>query len=184
MADYNCVTLNSTGQVFRYGTSDFLNDGSFDGANETYHANVGLKIEGLAFQYTKVVATVLAEMTQGEKDAVDAVLEDVDKDYHTLMYPPGQVETLSADGAASPYSYASKIDTTNLALTLVDGKVEFHAKLIQTQGGSSCTVACTLTSPSVSFTLGANNKAQLMWHTDGGISVWKIVDSKGLTLNI
>jgi len=179
----NAVTLNSTGQIIRFGSSDFLNDGTFDAPNETYHTDVGKRPVGVLLKYLKIVAGAVVEMTQPEQDIVDAVPDDPDTDYHALLLPTGSVETISADGALSPFSYSAIIDSNNLNLTLVDGKVEFHSKLVLTQGGSSCTVTCTLAAPNVSYNLPANSKSQMMWHTDGGVSVWKIIDSKGITFN-
>lgn len=183
MPSYNAVTITATGQLFRYGSSNFENDGSFDAGSQTYYANIGSRPDDVVLKYLKIQSNQVVEMDQSEKDVVDAVLTDPNKDYHPLLYPTGEVETLSSDGVSSLYCYASKIDTTNLVLTLADGNMEYQAKIIQTLGGSSCTVTCTLSSPNVSFTLGANNKAQIMWHTDGGVSAWKVIDSKGITFN-
>lgn len=67
----NCVTLDSTIQVLRYGTPDFSADDAFNAGTETYHANVGFRVAGLDLKYHKVVAGSLAEMTAGEKTTVD-----------------------------------------------------------------------------------------------------------------
>lgn len=178
MTDRNAITDTTILSILRYGATTLVAD-----AGETLTNNVGLLVASVDLKYQKVVGGVCVEMTQGEKDIVDAQLSDPDTDYHPLLYPPGSVETLSSDGAISLYCYASKIDTNNLNLTLADGNIEYQGKLVQTLGGSSCTVICTLESPYVSFTLAANNKSQMMWHTNGGISNWVVIDSKVITFN-
>ncbi len=71
MALRNCVTLDSTGQIIRHGASPFDTDGTLDGATQTFHSDVGLRVENLALKYNKIVASVCTEMTAGEKTTVD-----------------------------------------------------------------------------------------------------------------
>lgn len=168
----NCVTLDATLQVLRCGYQTFT-----AGAGETYHTSVGALIPALALRYHKIVGGVLTEMTQGEKDVVDAL---PDEDLHVLQYPSGEVEELIVDGAVSVLSYATKITINNLNLTLADGLTTYQAKLIQSQGGS-CTVTCSLPSPYVSFTLANSGKVQLMWHHH---AQWITIDSKNVTYNV
>lgn len=181
----NAVTNTATGQLLRIGSSDFENDGTFDAGTETYHAGIVKDITLLTavlLKYIKLVAGVMTEMTQGEKDAVDAVPEDPLTNYHALQYPTGAVETLSASGVISLLAYTSVIDASSLNLTLADGNVPFQGKRIQTQTGS-CNVVCTLDG-FADFDLGNNNKAELMWYEHSSGNHWVIIDSKGITLNV
>lgn len=183
MSGYNCVTLNSTGQILRIGSSDFENDGSFYVGTETYHTNLLNKLlPGIDLQYQKIVASTITEMSQGEKDIVDAVEIPLVNDFHYLKYPIGEQEELTLDGVVSLTSYTSSITAAALVLTLADGLTPFQTKRIQTQTGG-CTVTCTLKSPTVSFTLGNNNKAELMWYVHSSGNHWRVIDSKGIVLN-
>jgi len=74
MPAYNVVTNTANGGMLRYGSSAFNLGSEFDGSVETYTADVGKKINGLKNEYHKVVGGVLAEMTQGEKDIIDAAV--------------------------------------------------------------------------------------------------------------
>ena len=167
----NCITDDATLKVLQCGYQTFT-----PGAGETYHISVGGIIANLKLKHHKIVGGVLTEMTQSEKDVVDAI---PDNDLHNLQYPIGAVEELTADGALSVMSYSSKITINNLNLTLADGIADFHAKLVQSQGGS-CTVICSLPGSFVSFTLTNNGKVQLLWHDD----YWVTLDSKNVTYNV
>ena len=72
MPAYNAVTNTATGGLLRYGACDFLNDGQFKGATETYTTNVGKRLNTVPKKYHKISLGIFAEMTQPEKDAVDA----------------------------------------------------------------------------------------------------------------
>jgi len=183
MSGYNVVTLTSTGQILRAGFSDFENDGSFDGGTETFHADITNRLLiGILIKYLKVIGSVITLMSGAEQAAVDAVPEPISEDFHTLIYPGGAVETISANGALSLNSYASVIDASSLDLTLADGTIPYQTKRVQTQTGS-CTVVCSLDSPNVSFTLSNNEKAELMWHPHPSANIWRVIDSKGIVFN-
>lgn len=71
------VINTATGAVIRYGYCDFSTDGSFDGATQT---QVDLnedsnRIPDIPIYHNKIVAGGFAEMSQAEKDAVDAARE-------------------------------------------------------------------------------------------------------------
>ncbi len=176
----NCVTNTTLLSIKRYGATDFLNDGAFDAATETYYTDVGLRVIGILLKYNKIVDNACVEMTQEEKDTVDAEPMALNLDYHFLRYPAGVVETLTTTpNEITIHSYATKITVNNLILTMNDGDVEFQAKLIQTQGGT-CTVTCSLKEGFSSVTLDNNSKIQLMWHNGW----WHEIDSKGITFNV
>lgn len=96
----NTVTLDSTGQVIRYGTSDFFNDGTFDGGTQTFHTNVGKQIEGVPLKHTKVSGGVLTEMTAPEKAAVDATTSPDIITARTLRERDSGAYSVSQTGAA------------------------------------------------------------------------------------
>jgi len=76
----NCVTLNATSEVLRYGTVDFENDGQYNPSIETFHADVGNRPEGIPLFYLKVNGGVLVEMSSGEKAIVDAAHVIINQD--------------------------------------------------------------------------------------------------------
>ncbi len=167
----NCIVNDSTLQVIRSGFRIFVAV-----AGETYYQNVGQYIIGVKLKYHKIVGGILTEMTAAEKDVIDALPHE---ELHVLVYPINPVETLIADGVISNMCYSSKITINNLNLTLADGIQDFHAKLVQSQGGS-CTVTCSLPDSYISFTLSNNGKAQLMWHDE----YWITIDSKNISYNL
>ena len=81
---YNAVTNTSNGSLLRYGAYDFLNDGAFDGALETYTTDVGKRVVGIVVRYNKIVGGVLVEMTQGEKDVVDVLINNTQR-YNIML---------------------------------------------------------------------------------------------------
>jgi hypothetical protein len=172
----NCVEENASGKVLRYGVEIFNLSDDFDGVNETYHADCGLLTPGVILAHHKVVTGIITEMTQEEKDVITAAILQ----FMIPVFPLDPQEQLSANGPISLASYSTDL-SGNVTMTLADGLIPFHAKLIQTQGGASATITCSLESPSVGFSLGANNKALLIWRLSD--SFWRIVDEKGLTLD-
>lgn len=99
------------------------------------------------------------------------------------FFPLAEPESLSADGAISLLSYMTEL-SGNVTMTLADGLVDCCLKSIQTQGGANATITCSMDQSGgayVGFSLGANNKALLIWDDPG--EFWGILDSKGLTKN-
>ena len=103
--------------------------------------------------------------------------------YYVNFFPKGEPEFLSSDGALSLNTYMSSL-SGNVDMTLANGIKGSINKLILTQGGANATITCSLdqtVDAYVSFSLGANNKAHLVW--DQKESFWAIIDGKGLTKN-
>ena len=102
----------------------------------------------------------------------------VERFYVKTFTPIAEPEELSSNGALSLIRYSS-ILAGNLDMTLADGTVDGCLKLITTQGGANVTITCSLVGAFVGFSLGANNKALLLWSSF--LSAWLIIDSQGLT---
>lgn len=184
---YNAVTLTSTGQLLRWGGSDFLNDGEFDGSIETYTADVGHKIQGLAFKYHKVSGGVLVEMTQGEKDDVDLDVVanlSIIGNYYVPIYPKLEEENLILDGTISLLSHSTRLDVPSSgSMTMADGAIQGIYKRIFSDNASPATIICSLdqsVSAYVSFTLAKNGKFVGIWDRSG---FWRITEEKLLTRN-
>lgn len=185
---YNAVTLTSTGGLIRYGGTDFLNDGTFNGGTETYTTNVGHKIEGLLFGHHKVVGGILVEMTQGEKDIVDtAVVGNLSlfRNYFIPIYPKGAEENLILDGVISLNSHSTRLDVPSSgSMTLADGAIQGIYKRIFSDNASPVTITCSLDQSvglHVSFSLAKNGKFVGIWDKAG---FWVITEEKLLTRNL
>lgn len=185
---YNAVTLTSTGGLKRYGGCDFLNDGTFDGGIETYTTDVGHKIEGLLFRYHKIVGGVLVEMTQGEKDIVDAAVVanlSLGNNYYFVIMPKGEQENLSSDGAINLTSHATHIDVSGGAtMTFADGSITGIYKRIFNINAQDAVITLSLdqtVDAYVSITIANNGKAELIWDNKEGF--WAINEQKNLTKN-
>lgn len=72
----NAVIDTATGYVKRWGFTDFTADGNFDGVTETQVAlnDEAVPVADIPLHYNKIVGGDFVEMTQPEKDAVDAVM--------------------------------------------------------------------------------------------------------------
>lgn len=72
----NAVIDTATGYVKRWGFADFTTDGTFDGATETQVVlnDEAVPVADIPLHYNKIVGGDFVEMTQPEKDAVDAVM--------------------------------------------------------------------------------------------------------------
>lgn len=68
----NAVTDNATGAVLKYGYTDFIGD--YDPATQTIVAlaEESLPVTGVPLYYQKIVSGLFVEMTDAEKEAVDA----------------------------------------------------------------------------------------------------------------
>ncbi len=85
---FNAITLDTTGQVLEWGAASLRSAG----AGETAHSDVDESSQSVIDTHgplhTKVATSAFTEMTQGEKDAVDAVNPRVrvisDTDYTVL----------------------------------------------------------------------------------------------------
>lgn len=104
--------------------------------------------------------------------------------FFTPRWPTGEAEDLSANGSINLTSSFTNI-SGNVSMTLADGLYDQQIKFLNTQGGAIVVVTLTLDQSGgdwVSFSLGANNKARLLWdkHND----YWVIMESKGLTKNL
>lgn len=185
---YNAVTNTSNGGLLRWGGSDFLNDGEFDGGSETYTADVGHKIQGLLFRYHKIVGGVLAEMTQGEKDTIDvSVLANLSlvTNYYLAIYPKGEQEELTSDGNISLGVHSTRLDVSGGAtMTFSDGTLNGTFKKIFNDNAQDAVITLSLdqsVDAYVSLTLANNGKAELFWDRRG--SFWAINEEKNLTRN-
>ena len=101
--------------------------------------------------------------------------------YYTGFYPGQEPETLSANGAINTTSFLTEI-SGNVNMTLADGEPN-QLKFLNTQGGATATITCSLdqsVDAYVSFDLGANNKALLIFDSNGGF--WSILESKPVPL--
>ena len=185
---YNAVTNTSNGSLLRYGASDFLNDGSFDGALETYTTDVGKRVVGIAVRYNKIVGGVLVEMTQVEKDVVDLLIDNnlsLGLNYYFTLMPKGEQENLTADGNINLTSHATRIDVNGGAtMTLPDGPIQGFFKKIFNDDAQDAIITLSLdqsVSAFVSITLSNGGKAELIW--DNRESFWAINEEKNLTRN-
>lgn len=185
---YNAVTNTSNGSLLRYGSSDFLNDGSFDGSVETYTTNVGKRVVGIPVKYNKIVGGVLVEMTQGEKDVVDALIDNnlsLGLNYYFVLYPKDEQENLTSNGAINLTSHATRIDVNGGAtMTLADGPIQGLFKKIFNDDAQDAVITLSLdqsVSAYVSLTIANNGKAELIWDNKQGF--WSINEEKNLTRN-
>lgn len=193
---YNAITNTSNGGLLRWGGSDFLNDGAFDGSLETYTADVGHQIQGLLFRYHKIVvdpedsqASVLAEMTQNEKDIIDlSVISNLNiiTNYYLPIYPKGEQEELSSNGAINLTSHSTRLDVSGGAtMTFEDGILNGTKKKIFNDNAQDAVIALSLdqsVSSFVSINIANNGKAELFWDEKGGF--WAINEEKNLTKNL
>ena len=185
---YNAVTLTANGSLIRWGGSDFLNDGQFDGGTETYTADVGHKIDGLALKYHKIVGGVLVEMTAGEKTTVDGAIVanlSIIGNYYIPIYPKDEEENLILDGAISLTSHSTRLDVPSSgSMTMADGEIQGIYKRIFNDHASAATVTCSLdqsVSAWVSFDLAKGGKFVGIWDKAGH---WVITEEKLLTRNL
>lgn len=183
---YNAVTLDTTGQILRAGFSDFLNDGAFDGAIETFHSNITNKVlASVDLKYQKIVGFVITVMTPGEQAIVDTdpvQLANI-ANFYLLVYPKGEPETLTLDGAINLESANTIVEANSLILTLDDGLVQGHYKKIVVKGGSdSAEITLNLdqsVSAFIKLDLPSNSKVELVF--DDQLGFWAVVDSKNIT---
>lgn len=188
MVIYNAVTLTSNGGLLRYGSTDFENDGSFDGTTETFTSDVGKLIIGLERKYHKVSGGVLVEMTQGEKDTIDGAIVanlSIIGNYYIPIYPKGEEENLILDGAISLNSHSTRLDVPSSgSMTLADGELQGIYKRIFNDHASAATITLSLdqsVSAWVSFDLAKNGKFVGIWDKAGH---WVITEEKLLTRNL
>ncbi len=191
----NCVTRNSNGSVIRYGEEDFSISPIFDGVNETYHADVGALLPGVKLSYTKVVATVLAEMDAGEKTVMDNIV--IASASQGARYPfyisSTQREIIGADVDFTVDPYSTIIDGYNLAVTLsfsdsnngLDGLLK---KIVNASGGQ-IQVDSQINlqnAPSNEVLMDDGTFILLMFRNDIGVPnrLWRMIDSSptGITL--
>lgn len=186
---YNAVTNTSNGGLLRWGGTDFLNDGEFDMAVETYTTNVGHKIQGLLFRYHKISGGVLAEMTQPQKDIIDiSVLDNLNivNNYYLAIYPKGIQQELTSDGAISLTTHSTRLNVSGGAtMTFADGMMNGTYKKIFNDNAQDAVITLSLdqsVDTYVSLSLANNGKAELFWDKKG--SFWAINEEKNLTRNL
>ena len=179
----NCVTLDTTGQVLRYGTSDFSAGTSFDSGTETYTEDCGLRPEGVELKYTKIVGGVMVEMTAGEKTAVDDAVPK--RSLIPIVVYRGTKEILDGDGAISPTLFSTRLTKgSEQAMTLADGSHDGLLKSVRTSPTTTATITCSLDQDIgayVSISLNESNHADLVWLADEGY--WDIPHYKMITWN-
>lgn len=178
MPTYNCITDTTLLSVLRIGASTF----SVENPNEVLHLDCGKLVSGVDVKYNKIVGGICEEMTQPEKDAVDADELANEMDYKItlvpFLYPLDETEIVSTSITLSLDSYVSECSGV-ISVTLPDAEQALHAKKIISQGGANISVTASVKSPYTGFTLGANNRAELVWSKMGGF--WRLIEHKGLT---
>lgn len=181
----NAVTDTSTLRILRAGYTDFFNDGSFDGANETFHADISSLIEGEPLRHQKIVAGDPTLLTAPEQTTADAEIETQFQAglLFSRLVPPEEPETISTTPTTlNITSYVSIVGDSQV-LTLPDATFSGHAKLLSHQGGGPDTqIICSLVGAFTGFDIGGNGKAELLWSAFE--SAWLIVDEKNLTKNV
>lgn len=175
----NCVADTTLLSVLRYGNTDFENDGTFDGATETYYADVGARIEGLQLDYHKVVVdpmdslkSVLVEMTAGEKTDVDDNTANVA--VGTAVYSSRRtLESIGADVDIEFRPYVSQITAYSSAITLSDGSQEGQIKKIYNDGtGDAIFINGTYHGGDTQMRVNNNQNCTLIWNG----SLWRHID--------
>lgn len=96
-------------------------------------------------------------------------------------FAAGFPETISSNTALSLDSYVSRIQGNNREVTLADSNINHLTKLINTNGGSSCTITCSLEAPNVSIDLPASSKVRLLWLEEE--QFYSVIDEKGSSFN-
>ena len=95
--------------------------------------------------------------------------------------PPDPQEDISSNSALSLSALSSSC-SGNIVCTLEDAKEGAHTKEIIVQSGGQLEVTCSLESPSVGFSLSANNRVQLVWDNRPSKNYWMPITHKGFTL--
>lgn len=167
----NCVTLDATGEILRYGACDFENDGTFDIATETYHTDVSPKLSNLPLEYTKIVAGVVTEMLQSEKDVIDT--NNVNNAIGTVISKSRRVlESIGADVNIEWRPYVSQITAYTSEISLSDGTFEGQEKKVYNDDTTAAIFINGTYAQGTQMRINNNQYAVLLWNG----SLWRHID--------
>lgn len=173
----NCVILQSTNQILRSGACNFLNDGQFDGATETYIPGIS-NLLNITLEYQKIVGVTPTEMSANEKTTVDDDPYNIDTSV-SLEYQTAPFQEIGADVNISTSTYYTNITGYNLPITLISGK-DRNLKKIKNTSGLSITINTDDKVNELYNTIVIVDGAwiSLLFHKHKGNKYWEVVDQK------
>lgn len=166
MPTYNCITNTSLLSVIRHGASTFA-----AGAGETLTLDCGKLVSGVDMKYNKIAVGVCAEMTQGEKDDVDA--NDAEVAIGTQVYKSRRVlESVGADVNIEWRPYVSDITAYSSEISLGDGTQEGQEKKVYNNGTGAAIFINGTYAQGTQMRVNNNQDVCLLWNG----SVWRHID--------